>query len=37
MTVKSAHGKRVRPVIHVEVEIAGKKIRPSSQLLIGHI
>jgi hypothetical protein len=27
MMVKSAHGKRVRPVIHVEVEIAGKSIK----------
>ena len=27
MMVKSAHGKRVRPVIHVEVELAGKRIQ----------
>ncbi len=27
MTVKSAHGKRIRPVIHVEIEIAGKRIK----------
>lgn len=27
MTVKSAHGKRIRPVIFVEVEIASKRIK----------
>lgn len=27
MMVKSAHGKKMRPVIHVEVELAGKRIQ----------
>ena len=27
MAVKSAHGKRIRPVIHVELELAGKKLK----------
>lgn len=27
LAVKSAHGKRIRPVIHVELELAGKTLK----------